>query len=274
MLFSLDSSTHSPLRTRPTLLFRLRDWEDEASWTEFYRLYHAFIFGLARRAGLPHADAEEVTQDVFKRVAETIRDFESDPARGTFRGWLAKLTRWRIIDKQRARRPDQRGGVGRPEEKESDRTRTIERLPDTSDSANPWGDATVEEAEWQQHVLQVALNRLATRVPAKHFQLFDLYARQNWPVLRVSRELGVNPATVYVVSHRLTKQLKIEVERLRLQLKSGKALSVYFVWIAFPTVRLRRSRSFLGDWTLARKLPCWMCVVSRGPARAPFPVRL
>lgn len=216
MIFALDPAP-SPLHTRPTLLFRLRDWSDEASWSEFYRLYHNFIFGLARRAGLSHADAEEVTQDVFRRVAETIDQFESDPARGTFRGWLAQLTRWRVIDKQRAQRPD-RAAPARNDAAD-DRTRTIERLPDHAGSGTPWGDAAVEEAEWQHHVLNVALGRLAGRVPPKHFQVFDLYARQNWPVLRVSRELGINPATVYVVSHRLTKQLKLEVDRLQQQLR-------------------------------------------------------
>src|SRR5829696_555551 len=117
----------STLRTRPTLLFRLQDWRDEASWSEFYRLYHNFIFGLARRSGLAHADAEEVTQDVFKRVAETIHEFESDPSRGTFRGWLATLTRWRIMDKHRARRPEEQHGVPRRDDPADDRTRTIER---------------------------------------------------------------------------------------------------------------------------------------------------
>jgi RNA polymerase sigma factor (sigma-70 family) len=214
----MNTESASTLRTRPTLLFRLRDWGDEASWSEFYRLYHNFIFGLARRAGLGHADAEDVAQDVFKRVAETIHDFESDPSRGTFRGWLANLTRWRIADKFRGRRPEQLAG-GRREEASADRTCTIERVPDPAAGSQPWGDATVEEAEWQQHVLAAALTRLARRVPAKHFQLYDLYARQNWPVLRVARELGLNPATVYVVSHRLTKQLKAEVTLLTKQLR-------------------------------------------------------
>src|SRR5687768_16238778 len=104
MIFSLDPAP-SPLHTRPTLLYRLRDWTDETSWMEFYRLYHGFIFSLARRAGLSHADADEVTQDVFRCVADKIGEFESNPARGTFRGWLAQLTRWRVIDKQLARRP-------------------------------------------------------------------------------------------------------------------------------------------------------------------------
>jgi RNA polymerase sigma factor (sigma-70 family) len=215
----LESPTASPLRTRPTLLFRLRDWSDEASWTEFYQMYHNFIFGLCRRAGLSHVDAEEVTQDVFKRVAETITQFESDPQRGSFRGWLAQLTRWRIIDKHRARRPDQLEGQARRETDTGEHTRTIERVPDPSGSACPWGDTGAEEAEWQLHLLEMAMNRVATRVPAKHFQVFELYARQNWPVLRVSRHLDMNPATVYVISHRLTKQLKVEVEKLRQQLR-------------------------------------------------------
>ncbi|MSU73452.1 MAG: hypothetical protein EXS43_14120 [Opitutus sp.] len=53
-------------------------------------------------AGLPHADAEDVTQEVFKRGAETIHEFESNPARGSFRGWLMQLTLWRITDKFRS----------------------------------------------------------------------------------------------------------------------------------------------------------------------------
>ena len=75
---SSTSTAPSTLRTRPTLLFRLRDWRDEASWSEFYRLYHHFIFSCARRAGLAHADAEEVAQDVFKRVAERSEEHTSE----------------------------------------------------------------------------------------------------------------------------------------------------------------------------------------------------
>lgn len=203
-----ESSASSPstLRTRPTLLFRLRDWRDEATWTEFYRLYHSFVFACCRRSGLSHADAEEVTQDVFRRVAETVHKFESDPARGSFRGWLLNLTRWRIADKYRTRKPhEQKPGPG--DHGDPHRTATIERQP-AETPPDAW------ENEWQQSLLSAALDRLARRAPAKHFQIFDLYRRQDWSVLRVSRELGVNPATVYVISHRLTKQLKAEIVRL------------------------------------------------------------
>jgi RNA polymerase sigma factor (sigma-70 family) len=213
MIATMDEPLSS-LHTRPTLLFRLRDWEDKGSWDEFYRLYRNFVYGLARRGGLTHVEAEEVTQEVFIRVAETIQAFESDPARGTFRGWLAQLTRWRIADKFRARPRDAAGGPSRRSEEFADATRTIERLPD--DRTAPLDAAS--EAEWQKHVLDAALARLARRVPAKHFQVFDLYSRQGWPVMRVARELGLNPASVYLISHRLTKQLKAEVEKLRASL--------------------------------------------------------
>lgn len=209
----MDPEPHSPpprstLRTRPTLLFRLRDWTDEASWTEFYRLYHNYVYGCARRAGLSHADADEVTQDVFKRVAETVHEFESDPQRGSFRGWLLNLTRWRITDKFRALRPHERQPA-KPVSATPDRTATIERLPDGADPDAPW------DAEWQHHLLEAALARLARRVPARHFQIFDLYKRQGWTVLRVARELDVNAAAVYLISHRLTKLLKKEADFLR-----------------------------------------------------------
>ena len=204
--------SHS-LLTRASLLFRLRDWKDSASWEEFYRLYRKLVYGLARRSGLTHNEAEEVMQDVFKRVAETIHSFESDPQRGSFRGWLMNLTRWRVADKFRSRRPEEHQITASRDRSTTGATGSIERIPDpqTSDEA-AWED------EWQRNVLDVALARLARRVPAKQFQAFDLYACQNWPVLRVSRELGINPASIYLISHRLTKQLKVEVEHLKAQL--------------------------------------------------------
>jgi len=199
------------LLTRASLLFRVREKADGASWDEFHRLYRRLIYGRARRSGLSHADAEEVAQDVFVRVAEKIGDFDLNPDRGSFRGWLMKLTRWRIADKfaalpKSARpAPPKRDTTGRS-------TATIERIPAPGDDEDEW------DREWKQHILDAAFERLARQVKPRHFQVFDLYVRQRWPVLRVAAELGTNPASVYVVSHRLTKQLKAEVEKLRRQL--------------------------------------------------------
>jgi len=208
---SSDQENVSTLHTRASLLLRVRQWEDSASWAEFYRLYRRLIYGLARRSGLSHADAEDVTQDVFKCVAETIHEFESNPERGTFRGWLMNLTRWRIADKFNSR-PRAERAPPPVSDTTSTQTAAIERVPDDVDRDTIWDE------EWQHYLLEAASERIARRVKPRHFQAFDLYARQRRPVLQVARELGMNPATIYLISHRLTKELKSEVATLRKQL--------------------------------------------------------
>ena len=71
------------------------------SWSEFYRLYFKLVYSHGRRAGLNHSEAEEVAQDVFHSVAESIATFSPQPTRGSFRRWLLNLTRWRVIDYRR-----------------------------------------------------------------------------------------------------------------------------------------------------------------------------
>jgi len=56
------------------------------------------------------------------------------------------------------------------------------------------------------------------REQPKHAQIFDLYAMRQWPAAKVARELGVSVVQVYLVHHRLTRQLKDEVEYLQKKL--------------------------------------------------------
>lgn len=61
-------------------------------WNEFCELYTPIIFRVARKLGLQHADAEDATQEILAKVAQSIGSF--DPAAGgSFRGWLSRMTR-------------------------------------------------------------------------------------------------------------------------------------------------------------------------------------
>lgn len=202
----------STLQTRPTLLFRVRVPQDSASWGEFHRLYRRLIYGRARRAGLSHEEAEDVAQEVFQRVAATIHEFDLNPERGSFRGWLMQLTRWRIADQFARRRGLPPQSPASCPDATGQRTATIERVPAPAAEDDEW------DREWEEHLLAAALARLARQVKPRHFQVFDLYLRQHWPVRRVAKELGVGVASVYVIAHRCMKLLKSEVARLRQQL--------------------------------------------------------
>ncbi len=115
-----------------------------------------------------------------------------------------------------------RGQIRQPAEKQhhsvrahdatQQRTAPIERVPDKAEGDADW------ETEWQRHLPDAACERIARRVKAQHYQVLDLYVLRQRPVLKVAGELGINPATVYVIGHRLTKQLRAEVEKLKAQL--------------------------------------------------------
>jgi RNA polymerase sigma factor (sigma-70 family) len=189
--------------TRATLLGRLKNWEDAESWQDFSDTYTKLIFGVARQAGLSDAEARDVVQETLVGVARKIHEFESSPERGSFKNWLLNITRWRIADQFRSRPP-----VQEPLANE-DGTPTVERIPDPGDLDAVW------EAEWKRSVFQAAVIRVCRRAKPKHAQIFELYAIQRWPVLRVARELGVSTILVYLVAHRLTKKLRQEVEYVR-----------------------------------------------------------
>src|SRR6202011_2853180 len=73
--------------TSPSLLLRVRDPADAAAWGTFVDTYGPLVYGHCRGTGLPHEDAEDVTQEVFARVSEAIRAFEYRPEVARFRTW-------------------------------------------------------------------------------------------------------------------------------------------------------------------------------------------
>lgn len=93
------------LPTRRSLIERLRDLDDQPSWREFFNTYWKVIYGAAIRAGLSDPEAEDVVQETVIGVARKMPDFAYDPNQCTFKGWLMHVTRCRIVDRFRRRRP-------------------------------------------------------------------------------------------------------------------------------------------------------------------------
>ena len=89
--------------TRWSLISRLRDWDDQESWRDFFDTYWKLIYGVAIKAGLSNVEAQEVVQETVIAVARKIHDFKTDPAFVSFKAWLLHLTRWRIADQFRKR---------------------------------------------------------------------------------------------------------------------------------------------------------------------------
>ena len=194
------------LATRASLLGRLKNWEDAKSWEEFTQTYSRLIRAVALKADLTESEAKDVEQETLLCVAKTIHEFESNPARGTFKSWLFNLTRWRIADQFRRRSPAAASAT--LSDATATGTSTVERVPGPDNLDAEW------EIEWKRNIIETALARVGRKVKPKHLQIFDLYAMRHWPAGKVARELGVTRMHVYLVNHRLTKLVKHEVEFL------------------------------------------------------------
>jgi RNA polymerase sigma-70 factor (ECF subfamily) len=195
--------------TRQTLLSRLKDWNDQESWKVFFDTYWKLIYNTAVKAGLTDSEAQDVVQETVISVSKSMATFEYDEGR-SFKSWLLRLTRWRVLDQLRKR---QRGIVHREAKGEtSTGTGTVERVADPEGLA--WMERFWNEA-WEPNLLEVALERAKQKVDPKFFQVFDLYVCQGWPASRVSRALSINPAKVYLCKHRVNNLIKKELKHLQ-----------------------------------------------------------
>src|SRR5215475_237413 len=91
--------------TRKSLLSRLKKWDDQESWQEFFNTYSKLLYRVAVKAGLSDAEAQDVVQETIIVVARKIPDFKYDPALGSFKSWLLLITRRRIEKQLKKRLP-------------------------------------------------------------------------------------------------------------------------------------------------------------------------
>jgi RNA polymerase sigma-70 factor (ECF subfamily) len=214
----MDKMLDELLPTRQSLLSRLRDWDDQKSWREFFDTYWRLIHGLGIKCGLTESEAQDVVQETMLSVAKQMPGFKYDPALGSFKGWLLQITRRRIADQMRKRRPlgPQASSCppntsGSLAQDSGGRTDTVERVPDPAgpDLEKLW------DQEWQSNLLNMAMERVRRRITAKQFQMFDLYVAQEWPMDLVTSTLGVSAARVYMAKMRVGRLLRREARILK-----------------------------------------------------------
>ena len=201
--------TSDSIPTRPSLLRRVKDWQDQASWQEFHDIYRRIIRGFALKSGLMEADADDVVQETLLEVAQKMPGFNYDPARrGYFRAWLLQLTRWRVRDHFRKRARHRR--IQSPIEEGADHGGGIEEVPDPAvvDLDAAW------EQEWESKLLEAAREEVRRRADPQKFQIFDLCVSKEWPPEKVAGAFGVTLGQVYLVKHRLSKMVKAAAKRL------------------------------------------------------------
>jgi RNA polymerase sigma-70 factor (ECF subfamily) len=63
----MNQSQAEYLPTRQSLLERLRRWDDQESWRDFFNLYWGLLYATAIKSGLSDQEAQDVVQDTIIR---------------------------------------------------------------------------------------------------------------------------------------------------------------------------------------------------------------
>ncbi|MBS0201635.1 MAG: sigma-70 family RNA polymerase sigma factor [Planctomycetes bacterium] len=189
--------------TQPTLLLRIRDAQDHEAWGRFVDLYAPLVYGFLRKRGLQDADAADLTQDVLRQVATAAQQLEYDERLGSFRGWLFTIVQNRLIDHWR------KEGIREHGAGTSSAHEQLQAVP------QPGLDSTAEwDADYHRQLFQYAASIIRQDFNDATWQAFWKTAVEGQPGKRVSEQLGLTVAAVYLAKGRVMTRLKDQVRQL------------------------------------------------------------
>lgn len=184
--------------TRLSLLIRVRDSGDQASWQEFYQLYHPLLLRFVKARGISNDnDADDIVQELLISLVRRLRDLDFDKQRGKFRTYLWQSAHNGIIDWIRKNRRHQNL-------QSLDCDSRVEELKQQSQE-DP-GQEFVDDLRRQ--ILATALPRLRAEVKPEVWDRFDLHYLQGLSAKSVGERLGCSEGAVFTSVHRLRERLK------------------------------------------------------------------
>jgi RNA polymerase sigma-70 factor (ECF subfamily) len=186
--------TNNP--TSVSLLYRVRDQTDQASWDEFAKLYYGLIQRWLKAQGVRSQDADDVAQEVMVFVSGGIGNFEHNGRQGAFRSWLRRVTSNRLREhwRKRDRRKNREG-------------------PDLGDMAEALADdrsnvSRVWNLEHDRFVLEYLLEAVTERFQESSLLAFRKIALDQRPAEEVADELGMSLGAVRVAQSRVLRALR------------------------------------------------------------------
>ncbi len=175
--------------TRSSLLLRVRDPRDAASWGEFHSIYRPLLIRYARHRGLDAESAEDVAQQCLAAVSQRIRGFEK---KRSFRAWLRGMVDHKVADHF--------AKFGRPPAQLHESS--MESDAESETLSNLW------EVTWNGRLLQVLSEHLRSHFAEHTMRAFEMYVMRDMPVEQIANLLGMTPNQIYVAKSRVVRYLR------------------------------------------------------------------
>jgi RNA polymerase sigma factor (sigma-70 family) len=192
----MNNQSSDSTRTDTVLLGDVRDPRNHAAWEKFIARYGPMIRGWCRQ-WFPR-EADDKAYDVFSELIFRMINFEYDPSKGRFRGWLKTVTHNLMAKLKRDQWPQF-----------NDDHDPLESLEATEDLTARLA------AEFDLELLEIAKERVRGRVQAHTWTAYVETAEERREPAEVARELGMRVGTVFQAKHSVITLLRREIESLQ-----------------------------------------------------------
>ncbi|MBL8817261.1 MAG: sigma-70 family RNA polymerase sigma factor [Planctomyces sp.] len=185
--------------TNESLILRVKDPADAASWSDFLSIYRPVVVRMACGRGLQHADADDLAQQVFLSVAKAIETWEPDSRQPPFRVWLSRITRNAIVNALTRGKPDAPSGSTSVQE-------MLRELPERNDETPR---QLMEES--RREAMRWASDEIRSEFSEVTWAMFWLTSIEGESVAEVARRQSKTPGAVYMARFRVMQRLKEKV---------------------------------------------------------------
>lgn len=191
--------------TSESLILRVKDPQDDASWRKLVAIYRPVVFRMARGRGLQHEDAEDLAQGVFVAVSRAIDQWQPSEEGPRFRNWLARITRNAILNALTRLRPDRAAGTSSVAE-------VLHSIPTDGTNDDELIRALLKESRLE--AIRWAANELQAEFTETTWSIFHATAIEGRPAAEVASVSGRSIGAVYAARCRVAARLKEKVEML------------------------------------------------------------
>lgn len=198
MIDTANFSMNTSPDTRASLIVRLKASEDSSVWHEFVSIYESVIYRTARKQGLCHDDSAEVTQEVLTRVTKAIDGWEINPGRGSFRGWLYRITKNLSIDY--LRKSKRRPTTGND-------TTILNSIKAPGESGNDF------DRQFERQVFRQTARTIENQFKPKTWKAFWMTTVDGKSIDEAVKQLDMTRGAIYIARSRVMAKLKQEVQK-------------------------------------------------------------
>ena len=178
--------------TTTTVLGDLRAGDD-AAWQKFVDRFRSPVYGFATSMGLPHAEAEDATQETLNAFVSAIQRGDYNREKGRLSAWLFGFARRTIMATRRVH-------MSRRDKPASD-TGFWRRLPDDESLEHIW------DRVWEEELAAACLRQLEAEIGEQAFRAFHAMTVEGRSSKDVAKELGISDSTARVAKHRALQRL-------------------------------------------------------------------